>query len=588
MKGKGGFSIMDSRSSTRKKKKSSTLSYIIASIIFISVMAVGAVIFVFYPFPSTERIAYFNSEYPIIFNEKVFEGEAKLIDGTLYIAYDFFKRELDPTVFYDEKSNSMILTTKDKVVQIHETELHGFVNNEPFQFEIPVLLSSDGVHVVHLDPLLNIYPLQLSFNDEYGVLFIYEEGQIIETGTIADNLSVHEARLRMEPTVTAPYTDHVTAGEPVTIEGDQEDHLFVRKENGIAGYIEKSSVTLNSTPEMVKSSFVTEEVVRREIKEPINLTWEAVYSVNPKTNELPQMPGVNVVSPTWFKLKNELGDISNLGSYDYINWAKNRNLQVWGLFSNGFDPDLTHEALKDFETRQNMIRQLLQYSEMYGLDGINVDFENVYLKDGPLVTQFMRELTPYLHKVGLIVSMDITFISNSEMWSMFYEREALTEIVDYMVVMAYDEHWATSPQSGSVASLPWVERNSKRLLEIIPNEKLILGIPLYTRVWKEQETEGGNIEVSSKSLSMNQVNQWIQEKGVETAYDVASGQNYVEYYDEVEKATYKIWIEDEESIKKRVDLVKKYNLPGVASWARSFANDSAWETLNQELNTIVK
>ncbi len=137
-----------------------------------------------------------------------------------------------------------------------------------------------------------------------------------------------------------------------------------------------------------------------------------------------------------------MGPIQNLASVDYVKWAKQKGYQVWGLFSNNFDPDLTHAVLNDFETRQNLIRQLLYYSQMYELNGYNIDFENVRMEDGPLLTQFIREATPYFHEAGLYVSVDVTFISSSGNWSQFYEREKLSEIVDYIVVMAYDEHWA--------------------------------------------------------------------------------------------------------------------------------------------------
>ena len=187
----------------------------------------------------------------------------------------------------------------------------------------------------------------------------------------------------------------------------------------------------------------------------------------------------------------------------------------------------------------------------------------------------MREATPYLHEAGLTVSMDITFIAGGN-YSAFFEREHLADIVDYLIVMAYDEHWATSPTAGSVASLPWVESNLENLLEIIPNEKLVLGVPLYSRLWEEKE----NGELSSKSLSMDQVEKWLKEKKVTPTFDEASGQNYGEYYDSKTKSTYKIWLEDELSLSKRAELVDKYRLAGLASWSRTFASESAWTALS--------
>lgn len=559
----------------------------IASFVFIFVFLIGGAFFYLFPFPSKLQVDYFSSKYPIIYKQEVFENEVTLIDDIPYVSYDFLQNQIDPTVHFDEKSNSIIITTKDKVVQIPQTELTGFINDESFTFEVPVFVTENNKKFIHLDPLLNIYPLELHFEKEHGVLFIYENSEEQIIGKVVGDFSIHEGRLRTKPTVTSPYTDELQLNEEVFVEKTVDDYFYIRKENGIAGYIKREFI------QMVEKRTIEVEVPNESfelptLKTPIHLTWEAVYSTNPRTSELPNMDGVSVVSPTWFHIKNGAGDISNLASYEYINWAHNRGFHVWALFSNGFDPDITHEALSSFETRQKMIKQLVTYSSMYHLEGINVDFENVYLEDGPLVTQFMRELTPYLHQAGLIVSMDVTFISSSEMWSKFYEREALADIVDYMIVMAYDEHWATSPMAGSVASLPWVENHLKTILELIPNEKVILGIPLYTRLWKEQETEGGNIEVSSKALSMDEVNTWMDERNIEPQFDPVTGQNYVEYTDETEKAVYKIWLEDEVSLQKRVDLMNKYSLQGIASWARSFANDSAWQTLNKALKSQEK
>ncbi len=300
------------------------------------------------------------------------------------------------------------------------------------------------------------------------------------------------------------------------------------------------------------------------------------------------MNGVNVISPTWFSLTGKDGSIKNLASLEYSKWAQSKGYQVWGLFSNSFDPVLTHDALKDFETRQTIIRQLLYFSQMYQLQGINFDIENVNQEDGPLVTQLIREATPYLHEAGLVVSMDITFSAgDNNNWSSFYERNKLSGIVDYLVVMAYDEHWGPGSGAGSVSSLPWVETNLQKLLTEVPNDKLILGVPLYTRLWKEQLLENGEIEVTASALSMDKANEWISEKELQPTFDPTSGQNYAEFYDENEKATYKIWLEDELSLKKRAELANNYQLAGVATWSRFFGDQTAWTALNLDNDKAV-
>ncbi|WP_078553482.1 glycosyl hydrolase family 18 protein [Bacillus alkalicellulosilyticus] len=570
---------------TRKEKHKSSSNKATKIVGFLMTLAIilGGAVFFLYPFPSTEQVSGYIVQDPLIYNQQLYENSIFVKDETLYISHEFLRNEIDSSLRFDEKSKSIIITTKDKVIQIPEEELQLFVNEEPFVFEVPTVVNENDHHFIHLSSLSTVYPLTVEVG-EAGAVFLYENGDVIREAQVANHLTIHESRLRTGPSRTTPYTGEVNFQDIVLIEREEEDYYYVRKKNGIAGYLHKDFLEPTFTERTIEIDIDDSKMPELTLfNEPINLTWEAVYTKTPDPASLPELPGVNVVSPTWFKLKNEKGDISNLGSTEYVQWAHGKEIQVWALFSNNFDPDLTHEALRDFETRQSMIRQLVNYAHMYNLDGINVDFENVYLEDGELVTQFMREATPYFHRAGLIVSMDVTFLSTSEMWSLFYDRVALSDIVDYMIVMAYDEHWATSPFAGSVASLPWVERNLVLLLDEIPHEKLILGIPLYTRIWTEAETKGGNIEVSSKALSMNQVIEWQDEFEVDQEYDEESGQHYLEYHNKEDKETYKIWIEDLHSLEQRVDIMKTYELAGIASWARNFGNDESWEYLAEIL-----
>jgi spore germination protein len=311
---------------------------------------------------------------------------------------------------------------------------------------------------------------------------------------------------------------------------------------------------------------------------PVNMFWEAVYERKPNPAKFADLPGINVVSPTWFSIIDVNGNVRSQADSAYVDWAHTQGMEVWGLLSNSFEADLTTEALSTYDRRMNTIVQMLKYADLYNLDGINIDFENVYTKDGPNVTQFMRELKPMAQSRNLIVSIDVTPKSNSEMWSLFLDRRALGAVSDFLIVMAYDEHWAASPVAGSVASLPWVKNSINRIIEEdeVPAEKLILGIPLYTRIWTEK-TEKGETKVSSKAVSMNAVQEILAEKKLTPVLDKEAGQNYVEYKEE--DVLRKIWIEDKVSLAARVELAQSFGLGGVASWNRSFANPEAWEAL---------
>ena len=508
-----------------QKQKKITKRWILGGLLAALMLILSSILFILYPFASKEKVSYFDGENPILYKGQQ-AGNALVEGDTVYVPLTFMKNQVDEQLFFDEKSNSMILTTSHKVVQMPTESLTYFVNEEPVQLQMPAVKDQNGELYIALDPILSYYNMQYTILPKTNAIEITQDGTEKTYGTI-DAKEVHEEKLRLrtEPSLQSPYTAQTVDGEEILIEKEEEKFYFIRKDDGTAGYLNKKYVTKGKT-ETVQIKTEQNEAVPPKIEGPIHLTWEAVYTKNPDTANLPAMPGVNVVSPTWFELSGSDGTIKNLGSLDYVNWAKEKGYQVWGLFSNAFDPDLTHETLQHYETRQKIIRQLLHYSQMYQLNGINLDIENVREEDGPLVTQFVREATPYFHEAGLIVSMDITFITTGN-WSAFYERDKLAETVDYLVVMAYDEHWATSPEAGSVASLPWVEQNLQKLLEVVPNEKLILGVPLYTRLWEEKETG----ELSSKALSMAEVKEWLAAHQVTPQYDEMSGQNYAEYYD---------------------------------------------------------
>ncbi|MDZ5472733.1 glycosyl hydrolase family 18 protein [Bacillus sp. 31A1R] len=565
------------------KRSSLSKYWIIGGLLFSFLLISSSVILLLYPFASKEKHVYFEGENPILLNGEQ-QGNAMIKEDSVYVPFTFMKTFIDDSLAFDEKSNSVIITTKDKVVQMPSDSLTFYVNEKSVQLNLSPIQNENGELFVAIDPILSYYPIEYTILKDSNAVWIKTNGQELQHGTVTEE-KVHEEKLRLrtDSNLKASYTAQLQNKEKVFIENEKEDYYFVRKEDGTAGYVNKEFVTKGEVEEIVVEH-EQKEVALPKLDGPIQLTWEAVYTKNPDTSSIPKMDGVNVVSPTWFELSDKKGGIKNLGSLDYVNWAHKQGYQVWALFSNAFDPELTHHAFKDFKTRQKMIRQLLHYSQMYKLDGINIDIENVNVEDGSLITQFVREATPYFHEAGLIVSMDVTFISDSGNWSAFYEREKLAKVVDYMAVMAYDEHWGSSPVAGSVASLPWVENNLKRMLEVVPNEKLILGVPLYTRLWEVKDSG----EISSKAVSMNFIKQWITENKVDVVYDETSGQNYGEHYVKKEKTTYKVWLEDELSLKKRADLAKEYELAGVASWSRFFADHTAWVALDLGKKQLTK
>lgn len=565
------------------QKNKLTTKWILGGLLIAILLILSSIFFLLYPFASNDKKTYFEGKNPILFNGQQ-DGNALLKENTLYVPLTFLKKNIDSNIIFDEKSKSVIITTTDKVVQMPTNSLTYFVNQKSVNLRLSPILESNGKIFVAIDPILSYYPIQYKKMAGSDVIWIQKDGDKYVNGQlISSDVNKEKLRLRTDATWQSAYTTEMSKKEMVFIEGEKRDFYLVRNKSGISGYIKKKYVQ-KKEPVEIKITHQSKTFQMPKINGPIQLTWEAVYTKNPDPAKISEMLGVNVVSPTWFSLAGTDGTIKNLASLDYSEWAKSKGYQVWGLFSNSFDSKLTHEALKDYDTRQNIIRQLLLFGQMYQLQGINFDIENVNKVDGPLVTQLMKEAAPYLHEAGLVVSMDITFSSgDNNNWSSFYERKELAQITNYLIVMAYDEHWGADSGSGSVASMPWVEKNLQKLLSEVPNDQLILGVPLYARLWKEQLNADGTTEITEKALSMDKVKSWLNEKGLQPTYDEISGQNYAEYFAAEENATYKIWIEDEFSLNKRAKMATAYQLAGIGTWSRIFGNQTAWTAL--DLNT---
>lgn len=308
------------------------------------------------------------------------------------------------------------------------------------------------------------------------------------------------------------------------------------------------------------------------VQGPINLVWDVF---GPKDN-LTQLvketrnPHINVVSPCWWAITSAQGDIAlKATDLDYVERAHDRGYAVWALITNGFDAKLTHELLDNPAGRTQVVRQLCKLAHDYQLDGVNLDFENIKMEDRDRLTDFVGEIAQALHKQGLTVSIDVTVPSENGNWSKCYDRKGLAEQVDYVMLMAYDQHSRLSPVSGSVAGLDWVEQGVKLVLQEVPAKKLVLGMPLYMRLWKEE-----NGKVTASTLTMKQAEQLIADKELVPGWKSQEGQHYFEYKDQ--NVLYRVWQEDARSLALKSALVSRYDLAGRAYWRKGFEDPEIW------------
>lgn len=311
----------------------------------------------------------------------------------------------------------------------------------------------------------------------------------------------------------------------------------------------------------------------------LNLVWDYISRFSPDLSAQPTISGLDVISPTWFSIAADGRLLMNNADWKYVEDAHAKGYQVWPLFKNGdFDPDLTRKFLASETLQDLIISQMLVYTALYDLDGINIDFENVYEDDRDRLTAFVGRLAGALREQNVISSVDVTVPGPSPNWSKCYDRQGLGQAVDYVMVMTYDEHWGASPVAGPVASHGWVDRNLDLIVDhYIPREKLVMGIPFYTREWRETIDEQGKIQVRSRAYGMEDVAKKLREHQLTPVWLEEQGLFYTEY--QKDGSRYRIWLEDATSIARKAALVKKYDLAGAASWRKGFEAPHIWPVL---------
>jgi spore germination protein YaaH len=505
------------------------------------------------------------------------KGEPKIMDGRILLPLDIVRDYIDPEINWDSKLHKLTITTADRVVRMKTDSLEAFVNNKPVTLNIPVS-EADGSVLVPIEFLSELYNIGISFIADNNVVVVDFKDRARQLAEPQNAKAVvRNGDSIFNPIVKRLDSENADENE-LRVFGDSEKWYRVRTADGIVGFIEKKYVTVREAPAEKIPDEKEEKPAWKPRTGKLSMAWDYAYNMKINLSKREKIEGLDILSPTWFQVVGEDGAIKNSGDAGYVEWAHNNGYQVWALFSNSFgDPEKSGRFLRNTDSRDNAIRQVLALASLYKVDGINVDFENLLDSDKDALTQFVRELTPLLREQGVVVSIDVNTLG-------CYDRKALGEAVDFVVLMAYDQHWAGGSEAGSVAELDWVDRTVRSFLNVIPEEKLILGIPFYTRLWKEDAGEDGKIKLTSQALSMAAINKILKENKAPVRWDETSGQFYSEY--KKEGATYKVWLEDENSINLRTSLVQKYGLAGAAAWRLEFELPSVWPRISGNLKTV--
>lgn len=488
----------------------------------------------------------------------------QIVDGKVFVNYQFANEYVNDRIFYDQNEKILTITNDREIKRLYEGE-----NS----------LSFAGVKGNYKLITLgeNLYIEGSLLQDLYG---IHIEKGVDERLYIATNTGSQQtqatvkkrASLRTHAKRKSTVVERLAKGEKVTVYSKEDGFIRVRSENGIIGYLPENELKDEETVEAQPIPTVEGWEVN-PLGEKVRLMWDDMSTRSEKdwnSTKYARMKNVNVISPAWFEFEDSKGTLSDIATKSYVKEAHRRGIQVWPILRHNFEETgLTAEILSSTKKRQYVIDQILDYANIYGFDGINVDIENIQNETSAVWVQFMRELFVQLKNKGLVVTVDVYMPSD---WSGHYEREKVSASCDYFIVMAYDQHWSGSEEAGSVSEIPWVESGIQTSLEEVPKEKLVLGIPFYTRLWVES-SEG----LSAKSYSMTSMADLLATWEITPTIDENSGQSYVEY--NKEGKVYKVWIEDFDSISKRISLMKKYELAGYGAWRLGYETSDIWDIL---------
>jgi len=475
-------------------------------------------------------------------------------------------------IYADYDTEEGLVTVSDGYETVTYDLIYELASQNGTNIEMTKPIIKEGLLWLPIKDLKDIFHIQYDVNLEQKTFFAKK---IDASYNLADVTSATDL---MSKTDEDRILKEVKEGETVVVFPFDENWNHVMTTDYQVGYVENTS----TGAERLYTSDI--QVVRPKIDrtEKVYLTWE-IYGRGYDTNKIGEMRGVNVISPAWYALSDNKGNFESKASENYTAWAKERGYEVWALVSNDFKVDRTSQFLHSAEARQYFITNLLKEYKAMGYDGVNIDFENVYKEDKRQLTQFVAELTSEFRAEGLVVSMDVTVPGGSDTWSKCYDRPALGYLVDYLAIMTYDEHWASSPISGSVASYNWVKRNMELISEMVPKEKLLLGIPYYMRVWTETpSTERANaMSVKSGVLNMPNAERFIEEKNLNLIWDENARQYYAGYIEN--GAVKKIWFENAASIKEKASLIKELDLGGAAVWRRGFETQDVWGIIDDAM-----
>ena len=582
----------------RKRKRRRTNKVLIAILLFLIVAIVGACALVWIKYgPTNERYdldAYFGveteSELGLTINNEVMEMQGLRIDNTVYVPYEIVRDYLNGRFYFDSNENILLYTLEDAIVRTDVGSKNYTIAKEEYSKEYTILKTEGHDAYIAIDFVKEYTDLDYTVYEDPGRVMIETDFEERVVATVK-----RDTEVRLRGGVKSPILTEISKGDTVRVIEEVSDWKKICTSDGVIGYVKGSRLKKEETI-TIERDFQEQTFSNISVGETINLAWHQVTSQTANNSVLEVIAstkGLTTISPTWFSVKDNSGNISSIASSTYVNYAHQSGIDVWALVDNFSDNIDQLELLSHTSARENLVNQLISEALKSGIDGINVDFEQIPTEAGEHYIQFIRELSVKCRLNNLVLSVD-NYVPMG--YNEHYHREEQGIVADYVIIMGYDEHYSGSYESGSVASYDYVKAGIEETLKDVPAEKVINAMPFYTRLWKEvpkteeeleaqEGSEAGLYEmnVTSESLGMTAAMNRVNSAGAEIVWDDTTKQNYAEWQG-ADGATYKIWLEDASSLEVKLQLMKEYNLAGTAAWKLGFETSDIWDLILKYVN----
>ena len=517
-----------------------------------------------------------NKTTNLVINNRNVTGNLKkdilIENGEIYISKQDLGNFFDKYIYEDKDTEQIITTYNKKIAEIGFDKNVVTINGSEKTTYAHAIKKDDTIYLP-ISELKDVYDIEINNIESTKVLVIDSLSKEQRKAILNSNQPVKSSTKFIAKTV-----DRVKKGECVIVISNENGYAKIRTEDGKIGYV-KSKKLANEV--VARQNMETE----KQIQDKVNLVWDYYSQVATAPDRTDtKLDGINVVSPSFFSIDKNGNLVENIGERGqaYLEWARNNNCKIWPMVQNAGDStmmDTTSKIMNSYEKRKALIESIINVCVKYKLDGINIDFENMRKDDKDLYSRFIIELEPRMKELGLVLSVDVTAPDGSDTWSLCFDRHVIGDVADYIIFMAYDEYGESSTKAGTTAGYDWVELGVKKFLETeeVAPEKLILAVPLYTRLW----TEDSSGKVTKKSVvSMKDIDDTIP-SNVERKWDDKLKQYYVEYKDG--NNVKKMWIEDIKSLKEKASLITNYKLGGIASWEKGMETDEVWDVFQDAL-----